>query len=129
VGRHLPEERDPAGAVTFARAPRESAPASRRAAWRARTCTSFPSNDAAKGIASVEVADGLIGNGTRMYSTATAITGGHPFYSAPEANPTTRTKMQGLSFKQGGSHLAYDPDHHILYLSNYQGGLSHVVVE
>jgi hypothetical protein len=75
------------------------------------------------------VADGLIGNGTRIFATATANTGGHPFYNASESDPTTWTNMQGTTFKQGGSHLAYDPDHHILYSSNYQGGLSRVVVQ
>jgi hypothetical protein len=75
------------------------------------------------------VSAGIIGDGTHIYTTTGADTTGHPFYSAPEKDPATWTNLKGgATFKQGGSHLAYDPDHHLLYSNNYQGGLSRVVV-
>jgi hypothetical protein len=72
---------------------------------------------------------GLIGTGTNLYTTTQAIKNDQPFYVANEAAPTSWSKVPSQVFAEGGNHLAYDPDHQLLYSSNFQGRLSRARVE
>jgi photosystem II stability/assembly factor-like uncharacterized protein len=66
---------------------------------------------------------GLVGDGVSLFATFQNDETGQPMYSAPEDKPTTWTKLESPTIKQGGSGMAYDPDHHIVYSSNYSAGL------
>jgi hypothetical protein len=51
------------------------------------------------------------------------------YWSAPESSSTTWTSLHSpASMMEGGISIAYDPDHHILYSSNYVAGFWRVVV-
>lgn len=66
---------------------------------------------------------GLVGDGTKVYVSQQF---GGAYFSASEADPTTWTKFVAPSRTVrdfGGFWLAYDPDHHVLYSSNQDGGL------
>jgi hypothetical protein len=67
------------------------------------------------------------GDGTTLFATFQQDTGGQPFYTAPESNPTTWTNVKTPKMSGGGSGMDYDSDHHILYSSNYEAGLWRVV--
>jgi hypothetical protein len=71
----------------------------------------------------------LIGDGTNLFASFQNDFSGQPFYSAPEASPATWTNVKTPAIKQGGSVMAYDPDHHILYSSDYSAGLWRVVTK
>jgi hypothetical protein len=62
-----------------------------------------------------------------LFSTFQNNTSGQPFYSSPETSPATWAKVMTPTMSQGGSGMDYDPDHHILYSSNYGAGLWRVV--
>jgi hypothetical protein len=52
------------------------------------------------------------------------------YWSAPVSNHTTWTTVSGSpSTSSGGTWLAYDPAHHLLYSANYWDGLWRVVVK
>jgi hypothetical protein len=63
----------------------------------------------------------IIGDGEKLY----AATRGGPFYTAPEANPTTWSMLSvsGNPLTLAGRWLLYDKTHHILYSSSWQSGL------
>jgi hypothetical protein len=66
---------------------------------------------------------GLVGDGETLFATFQNENSGQPMYSAPENNPSKWTNLKTPEMKQGGSAMAYDPDHHIIYSSNYTAGL------
>jgi hypothetical protein len=51
-----------------------------------------------------------------------------PYYTAKVSDPQTWTKFTSPQMTSGGGHMAYDPDHHLLYSANYWEGLWRVVV-
>jgi hypothetical protein len=73
------------------------------------------------------IASAILGDGTTLFTTYQNDMGGQPFYSAPANNPTTWSHVKTPSIPQGGSGMAYDADHHLLFSSNYAGGLWRVV--
>lgn len=72
---------------------------------------------------------GIIGDGERIFTCFQNDTSGSPFYSAPEADPTTWTKMTEVTMAQGAPFLTYDSDHHIMFAGAYKGGLWRVVTK
>jgi collagen type VII alpha len=72
-------------------------------------------------------------SGTHLYASGGQYSGDEPatgwYESAPDSDPTTWTPaFNYTAMVQGGSTLAYDPDHHLLYSSNLTTGLWRVVV-
>jgi hypothetical protein len=70
-----------------------------------------------------------MGDGTTLFATFQQDATGQPFFSTDENSPTTWTRMKSPSISAGGSYMAYDADHHVLYSSNYSGGLWRVVTK
>jgi hypothetical protein len=70
---------------------------------------------------------GITGGGGNLYASFQNDSSGHPFWTATEADPYTWKKMESPEVRSGGSILAYDGKHHILYSANYGSGLWRVV--
>jgi hypothetical protein len=66
---------------------------------------------------------GIVGTGKNIFVSQQF---GGKYYTATEDNPSVWTEMQTPgrpTSDVGGYLLAYDPDHHLLYSTNQQGGL------
>ena len=74
-------------------------------------------------------ASGIIGDGTTIYACFQNDFGGKPFYSAPEADPSTWTNVETPSMSQGAPFLSYDADHHVLDGGAYKAGLWRLVTK
>jgi hypothetical protein len=75
----------------------------------------------------------IAGDGKTMFvsnGSGGQLPSGGWFYSSPEQSSPTWTSLRSpQSMAQGGINIAYDPDHHILYSSNYIAGMWRLVVE
>jgi hypothetical protein len=85
------------------------------------------------GGGSVNGSTPIAGTGTTLFVSGGAYGGTEPaagwYSSASEANPMTWTPVFNVvPMVFGGSNLAYDPDHHLLYSSNLTSGFWRVVV-
>jgi hypothetical protein len=67
----------------------------------------------------------IVGDGENLFAATRA----GPFYTAPEANPSTWTKLStpGTPLNQAGRWLLYEETHHILYSSSWESGLYRLV--
>jgi hypothetical protein len=79
---------------------------------------------------------GLASDGTTVWSSSAFPYGDgqHPspaqhYRSAQVTAPGTWSQFTAPNLSSGGSVLAYDPDHHLLYSANYWDGLYRVVVK
>jgi photosystem II stability/assembly factor-like uncharacterized protein len=85
------------------------------------------------GGASVNGSSPITSDGTHIYSAQGAYGGSEPtggwYWSAPARNPTSWSNVfNPIMTDFGGSNLAYDSDHHLLYSSNLSSGFWRVVV-
>ena len=48
---------------------------------------------------------------------------GQPYHVASESDPTKWTIMPSAKMGDGGDHLVYDPDHHLMFSTNHAAGL------
>jgi hypothetical protein len=86
---------------------------------------------------SPQAAVGVVGTGdTVMTSRAgpwqvPGVTPDEPYFSVSETNPTAQPmkKIDSPAMSDGGLFMAYDPDHHIVYSSNFPAGVWRVVVK
>ena len=79
------------------------------------------------GGASVNGSNPITSDGTTLYEAQGAYGGQEPdggwYWSAPLSDPTTWTNVgDAVKLGFGGSNLAYDADHHLLYSSNLTSG-------
>jgi len=82
-------------------------------------------------------AAGVVGDGTTVWTgmaypfnpTQRPTTPAQLFRTAQISAPTTWTTLASPSLTSGGTVLAYDPDRHILYSTNYWEGVYRVVVK
>jgi hypothetical protein len=72
-------------------------------------------------------ATNIVGDGVNLYASFTNDSGGQPFWTAPESDPTKWTNVKTPAMSQGGNWLSYDADHHVLYSSDANAGLWRVV--
>jgi len=75
----------------------------------------------------------IVDTGTNLYASAGQYGGMEPatgwYSSAPDSDPTQWSPaFDFAAMDHGGSTLAYDPDHHLLYSANLTSGLWRVVV-
>jgi hypothetical protein len=85
---------------------------------------------------SPQAAVGVVGDGVTVFTSRAgpwAVPGGSPdkpYFTVSEANPTAQpmAKMESPMMVDGGLFMAYDPDHHIMYSSNFPAGVWRVVV-
>jgi photosystem II stability/assembly factor-like uncharacterized protein len=85
------------------------------------------------GGASVNGSTPITSDGTTLYSAQGAYGGSEPmggwYWSAPLSDPTTWTNVgNAVPLGFGGSNLAYDADHHLLYSSNLTSGFWRIVL-
>lgn len=67
---------------------------------------------------------GMAGDGIRIFgSDQWPGADGQPYHAALESDPTKWTMMTSPKMGDGGDHLVYDGDHHLLYSTNHAGGL------
>jgi hypothetical protein len=69
---------------------------------------------------------GLVGDGDTMYAShafPTTYTPFEPYYTASESAPATWSNMPSPMMVNGGEKMVYDPDHHLIYSSNYTAGV------
>ncbi len=82
-------------------------------------------------------AAGVVGDGTTVWTglafpfnpTQRPTTATQLFRTAEVSSPTTWTTLASPNMTSGGAVLAYDPDRHILYSTNYWEGIYRVVVK
>jgi hypothetical protein len=72
-------------------------------------------------------ATAVIGDGVNLFASFGNDTGGQPYWTALESDPTKWTNVKTPTISQGASQLAYDADHHVLYSASLNGGLWRVV--
>jgi hypothetical protein len=85
---------------------------------------------------SPQAAVGVVGDGVSVFTSRAGpwqVPGGtpdKPYFTVSEANPTAQpmAKMESPMMVDGGLFMAYDPDHHIVYSSNFPAGVWRVVV-
>lgn len=75
----------------------------------------------------------IVDTGTTLYASAGQYGGMEPsvgwYSSAPDSNPSQWAPAFNFAvMDHGGSTLAYDPDHHLLYSANLTSGLWRVVI-
>jgi hypothetical protein len=67
---------------------------------------------------------GVAGDGVRIFgSDQWPGSDGQPYHVASESDPTKWSIMTSAKMSDGGDHLVYDPDHHLLYSTNHAAGL------
>jgi hypothetical protein len=72
-------------------------------------------------------ATNIVGDGVNIYASYGPDTGGQPYWTAPESNPGSWTKIQTPTYTRGATWMDYDHDHHILYAASLNAGLLRVV--
>jgi hypothetical protein len=74
--------------------------------------------------------DGLIGDGKRIFTgLRTAGSDQQPYFVASESDASTWTSLPSPPMPNGPVHLAYDPDHHLLYSANTGSGVWRMVTQ
>jgi hypothetical protein len=66
---------------------------------------------------------GIAGDGIRIFGSDQWPGDGQPYHVASESDPTKWSIMTSPKMNDGGDHLVYDPDHHLLYSTNHAAGL------
>jgi hypothetical protein len=76
-------------------------------------------------IAGSPQGDALIGDGERIFTNYTPWAGSSNtvYYCTPETDGSKWTVSSSPPTKSGADYFAYDPDHHLLYSSNRDGGV------
>jgi hypothetical protein len=78
---------------------------------------------------------GVAGDGTHVWTSyagpwnAPCAPNLQPYYETSETSPGTMTQMTSPKMRDGGLFMAYDPTHHVLYSSNFCGGVWRMVTQ
>jgi hypothetical protein len=72
-------------------------------------------------------ATSIIGDGVNLYASYGPDTGGQPYWTAPESDPSSWTHIETPTYTRGAGWMDYDRDHHILYVAALNAGLLRVV--
>jgi hypothetical protein len=81
-------------------------------------------------LAGSPVGDGLIGDGTRIFtSSPRPRAAGELYYVASESDGTTWTSFTSPNIPDAADYLEYDADHHVLYSSNLASGVWRMVTQ
>ena len=80
---------------------------------------------------------GVVGTGTTVYTSRAGpwkvpgVTPEKPYFSVSQANPTAQpmANVETPQMVDGGLFMDYDPDHHIIYSSNFSAGLWRAVIK
>jgi hypothetical protein len=79
-------------------------------------------------IPSSPAAQGVMGDGKRIFASI-RWNAQQPYFTCQEGSPMKWTPYTSPNFGNGGTFMAYDPEHHLLYSANESAGLWRIVTQ